>query len=181
MAQQQQRHHLVPKHAGGGDEALNLTPPISLRLHAMFHYDRWKALGESGDYVAWRAILHGPPTAPFADRKHTAATRAKMSDAHLGLKESTATRELKRAAALGKPKSEEHLAALHKSYDVRTGNKAWRQRLSAAQVAFYATLSDAEKAARNKAKGRAHTDDEKRAHAEKMRAWWANRKRTTKP
>jgi hypothetical protein len=51
------RHHLIPQHAGGTDEESNLTPPISTRLHAMFHYDRWKHLGDSQDYIAYRCLL----------------------------------------------------------------------------------------------------------------------------
>jgi hypothetical protein len=51
------RHHIVPKHDGGADEEMNLTPPISQRLHAMFHYDRWKTLKQVGDYVAWRMLI----------------------------------------------------------------------------------------------------------------------------
>lgn len=51
------KHHIVPRHAGGNDDSLNITPPISVRMHAMFHYDRWLALHESGDYHAWRMLM----------------------------------------------------------------------------------------------------------------------------
>jgi len=55
----QHRHHIVPRHAGGTDDESNLTPPISVRLHAMFHYDRWKAIGDPNDYLAFIGLLRG--------------------------------------------------------------------------------------------------------------------------
>jgi hypothetical protein len=51
------RHHIIPKHDGGTDEEQNLTPPIPIRLHAAFHYDRWKVLGRPCDYIAWRTLM----------------------------------------------------------------------------------------------------------------------------
>lgn len=51
------KHHIIPKHAGGDNDQLNLTPPISFRLHAMFHYDRWKHVGDYEDFIAYRMLL----------------------------------------------------------------------------------------------------------------------------
>lgn len=51
------RHHIIPKHAGGTDEPENLTPPISIRLHAMFHLDRYKNVGDALDLIACRSLL----------------------------------------------------------------------------------------------------------------------------
>lgn len=51
------RHHIVPRHSGGTNEAANLTPPISLRLHAMFHFDRWKCVGDARDLAAYKTLL----------------------------------------------------------------------------------------------------------------------------
>jgi hypothetical protein len=56
MATPKHRHHIVPRHAGGTDEPLNLTPPISIRLHACFHLDRWRRLGDVNDYIAYRFL-----------------------------------------------------------------------------------------------------------------------------
>ena len=50
------RHHLIPKHLGGGDEEENLTPPICIALHAAFHKDLYKELGNTEDYIAWKAL-----------------------------------------------------------------------------------------------------------------------------
>lgn len=51
------KHHIIPKHDGGTDDPDNITPPISKRMHAMFHYDRWKALGQYKDFLAWRMLM----------------------------------------------------------------------------------------------------------------------------
>ena len=50
------RHHLIPKHMGGDDSAENLTPPISIMLHAAFHKDLYETLGHKEDYIAWQAL-----------------------------------------------------------------------------------------------------------------------------
>lgn len=51
------KHHIIPKHAGGNNDPLNITPPISKRLHAMFHYDRWKVLKAPEDLAACKLLL----------------------------------------------------------------------------------------------------------------------------
>lgn len=50
------RHHIVPKHMGGSDEENNLTPPISIELHAEFHKQLWEDFGNKEDFIAWRAL-----------------------------------------------------------------------------------------------------------------------------
>jgi Domain of unknown function (DUF1996) len=56
MRQRQHRHHLIPRHMGGGDEEDNLTPPISIEVHAAFHEQLWKDFGKKEDYIAWRCL-----------------------------------------------------------------------------------------------------------------------------
>ena len=34
------KHHIIPKHMGGDNSKMNLTPPISVELHAAFHKER---------------------------------------------------------------------------------------------------------------------------------------------
>lgn len=50
------RHHLLPKRLGGTDDEENLTPPISIELHAEFHKDLWLHYGDQRDYIAWKAL-----------------------------------------------------------------------------------------------------------------------------
>jgi hypothetical protein len=41
---------------GGGDEQENLTPPISIPLHAAFHKDLYERFRLKEDYIAWLAL-----------------------------------------------------------------------------------------------------------------------------
>jgi phosphoribosyl-AMP cyclohydrolase len=41
---------------GGGDGEENLTPPISIKLHAEFHRDLYERFGAKEDYIAWQAL-----------------------------------------------------------------------------------------------------------------------------
>jgi hypothetical protein len=50
------RHHLKPKHAGGSDSQGNLTPPIPIVRHAMFHWCEWKRSGNEFDRIAWLSL-----------------------------------------------------------------------------------------------------------------------------
>lgn len=35
------KHHVIPKHAGGSDDPGNITPPIPVVRHSMFHWCEW--------------------------------------------------------------------------------------------------------------------------------------------
>jgi hypothetical protein len=50
------RHHVKPKHSGGGDFEENLTPPIPVVRHAMFHWCEWQRTGNEFDRIAWRSL-----------------------------------------------------------------------------------------------------------------------------
>jgi hypothetical protein len=50
------RHHLKPKHAGGEDSERNLTPPIPVVRHAMFHWCEWQRIGNEFDKIAWKCL-----------------------------------------------------------------------------------------------------------------------------
>lgn len=72
------RHHLIPRHAGGTDDPDNLTPPISTRLHAEFHYDRWLALGDVGDLRAYGLLRYGRNWwSTFSDEERNAINKRK--------------------------------------------------------------------------------------------------------
>lgn len=49
-------HHIIPRHMGGTDDPENLTPPISIELHAAFHKQLWEDFGFTEDFIAWRAL-----------------------------------------------------------------------------------------------------------------------------
>lgn len=50
------RHHLIPRHMGGNNSEENLTPPISIELHAEFHRLLWLDFGKVEDFIAWKAL-----------------------------------------------------------------------------------------------------------------------------
>jgi len=50
------RHHIKPKHAGGEDVEENLTPPIPVVKHAMFHWCEWQRTGSEFDRIAWLSL-----------------------------------------------------------------------------------------------------------------------------
>ena len=64
------RHHLIPKRLGGDDSEENLTPPISLKLHAEFHRLLWEDFGQRADFIAWK-VLSGQTTTREARSKWT--------------------------------------------------------------------------------------------------------------
>ena len=41
---------------GGTDDEDNLTPPISIELHAEFHRLLWEDFGKYEDFIAWRCL-----------------------------------------------------------------------------------------------------------------------------
>jgi len=41
---------------GGDDSEENLTPPISIAIHAEFHKDLWLQLRHKEDYIAWKCL-----------------------------------------------------------------------------------------------------------------------------
>lgn len=103
----------MPRHDGGDNSPENLTPPISTRLHAMFHYDRWKVLGQIGDYLAWRVLIG----------------RMSMSEAeHLAWLENVIKANEARAGEpawnKGKKTSEETKAKISKT---KVGTPAWNK------------------------------------------------------
>ena len=50
------KHHLIPRHMGGNNSPENLTPPISIKLHAAFHEDLYNRFGLKEDFIAWQAL-----------------------------------------------------------------------------------------------------------------------------
>jgi hypothetical protein len=86
------RHHLIPRHNGGTNDADNLVK-VNIALHAMLHKILWEENHCEEDYLAWRALsgmiskeeiiqerqsLGGKKN---IGRKHTIETRNNMSTA----------------------------------------------------------------------------------------------------
>jgi len=54
------KHHIMPKHMTGGiydNSPDNITPLISVELHAALHKDLWRHLGKKEDLMAYKMLL----------------------------------------------------------------------------------------------------------------------------
>lgn len=49
------RHHLVPVHAGGADDASNIVK-VNVAMHAFLHEQLYKEHGRKQDYWAWKGL-----------------------------------------------------------------------------------------------------------------------------
>lgn len=56
MTARKHRHHIIPKHMGGTDDEENLTPPISIQMHAEFHKQLYEEFKKTEDLIAWKAL-----------------------------------------------------------------------------------------------------------------------------
>lgn len=137
----QHRHHIVPRHDGGTDEPENLTPPISVQMHAEFHRDRWEALGQVGDFIAWQTLTGQIKISDGAvmasrtansGRKLSAAWRAKISASGKGRLVSEETRAKLSSANKGKTLSAEHRAKVGLASRGRRPSEETRRKIGAA-------------------------------------------------
>ena len=49
------KHHIIPKHMGGTDDASNLIE-VTVEEHANLHKQLWEELGHWEDYAAWQGL-----------------------------------------------------------------------------------------------------------------------------
>ncbi len=49
------KHHIIPRHMGGTDDADNLVE-VTVEQHALLHKQLWEDLGYQEDYIAWRCL-----------------------------------------------------------------------------------------------------------------------------
>jgi len=55
MKQEKHKHHIQPKHMTGGiydNSPDNITPPISIAMHAALHKDLYEHFGKTEDFLA---------------------------------------------------------------------------------------------------------------------------------
>jgi hypothetical protein len=91
----------MPKHMTGGiydNSPDNITPPISVELHAALHKDLWRHLGKWQDELAYKSLLE----LSLSGFEFTPEIRKKISDGLKGKKR--------------KPFTKEHLSHLSKSH-----------------------------------------------------------------
>lgn len=49
------KHHIIPKHAGGTDDAFNIVE-LTVSEHAEAHKKLWELYGRDEDFVAWQGL-----------------------------------------------------------------------------------------------------------------------------
>ena len=49
------KHHIIPRHMGGTDDAANIVE-VTVEQHALLHKQLWEDLGYQEDYIAWRCL-----------------------------------------------------------------------------------------------------------------------------
>ena len=49
------RHHIIPRHMGGGDEKDNIVS-LTISDHAEAHKNLFEEYGKHEDWVAWKAL-----------------------------------------------------------------------------------------------------------------------------
>lgn len=124
------KHHIIPKHAGGSNEASNLVD-LSIEEHAEAHKILFQTYGRWQDDLAYKCLsglinkeemlleINRQRWTPEArlerslamkGRKHSPDTIAKMSKARIGKKLTPETLEKKRLQRLGQKLSAETIA-----------------------------------------------------------------------
>lgn len=114
MKQVLHKHHIIPRHAGGSDDPSNLVE-LTIEEHAEAHRMLYEQYGRDEDRLAWKGLagLIGKDemvrakaslnssrpgsSNPFYGRKHTDATKQKISEKKKG-----------HSYTKGIPKSAEH-------------------------------------------------------------------------
>ena len=101
-----ERHHILPRHAGGTDEESNFTY-LTHREHIIAHWLLWKIHGRDEDKSAWK-LMKGMTFYPtFLGKEHSEESKRKTSEALKGKKLSEEHKRKISEAKRGKPKSEE--------------------------------------------------------------------------
>ena len=89
-----ERHHIIPKHAGGTDEEDNFTY-LTHQEHIAAHWLLWKIHGRDEDKSAWmwmKGMKYWPTNLGRKLPPRSKETRRKISEAHKGMKHSKETR-----------------------------------------------------------------------------------------
>jgi hypothetical protein len=111
-------HHIQPKYLIGEDNSPdNLTPPISVELHAALHKDLYDHYGNTQDWLAWKGLLG----ISFKGIQFTPEVRKKMSLIRKGIILSQETKNRISKSKLGSKHSKE---TCKKMSEIRKGIKA---------------------------------------------------------
>lgn len=168
-----ERHHIVPKCMGGGNEPANIVR-LTAEEHFVAHQLLVKMFPEHRGLIGWlRRRFSAMISETLKGRIRSPETRAKISAAQLGKKRgpySDVIRARMSKASKGKPKSEAHRAALSKA---KLGKK---RKPHSEETKEKIRASNIE---RSKTQDRSYTQspEYKQAQRDSMIRIWAERKR----
>lgn len=178
------KHHIIPKHAGGSDDSSNLIF-LTVEEHAEAHRKLFEQYGRWQDQVAWKAlsgmigkeeIIHEIHKKMNLGRYPSADVREKMAKAKRGRKISTEHAKALHNGRKNSKNSKEHNEAILKAklgvaLSTEHKNKISKKRKENPEVKLLA--SKAGKISSDKYKS---DPERQKAHSERMKLWWKQRK-----
>lgn len=125
-----ERHHIVPRHAGGTDDPDNFTY-LTHRQHIIAHWLLWKMHGLVEDLSAWK-LMKGMTCYPSRlGAKHTDETKRKMSAAKKGPRRPHSEETKRKIGLANKGKltgTKRPIASTEKMIQTRKRNGTWRKK-----------------------------------------------------
>jgi len=115
------RHHIVPRHAGGGE---GKTVLLTVAEHAEEHRKLWEAHGRWQDHFAWKSLAGLSKTRPYT---LPAETYAKIAASNRGKKRTRKTRA-RMSASRRKSGHATHSGPLP---------RRWRKKISIGHLKFH--------------------------------------------
>ena len=115
-----EKHHIVPRHAGGGDSKDNLIV-LTYRQHVFAHRLLWKTYHKSSDYCAW--LMMSGKSSDFKQANLIAIGKANVVSGHLDRIRHLANTDAQRAHA--KLMFDERVANGSHAIAVKLAREAW--------------------------------------------------------
>jgi len=179
------KHHVVPKHLGGTDDASNLVL-LHPYDHAIVHFVRWKIFGTHGDAWAFNRLKRWLDDGGLTAKgmKHSEETKkiiGQHSAARPRKPHSEKTKATISAAKAGRPSNRKGTThspeAIEKMRLAHLGQPAWNKGLEGVTTPWNKGKAGVQASWNKGQKGLTQWSDEAKArHSEKIKQIWAKRK-----
>jgi len=172
------RHHIIPRHAGGTDEESNFSY-LTHREHIVAHWLLWKIHGRDGDKSAWMLMKNMTFWPPTLGMKHSTETRRKMSEAGKNRSEEH-RRKISEANKNRKPASEETRRKISEANKGKKHSTETRRKMREAQKNRKPISEETRRKMSEARRGKKHTEEHRRNISEAKRGM-KYKKRAVKP